>query len=225
MEREEFSFTVDEPDRTPPRQGPVLTVRLFESAPAFENQEFIYRLSALRWQTDYYHVFAQPPATLLTFQVRRWMVHSGLFRSVAIPGLGPAEAWQLQGFVTQLYGDFSNPDLPEAVLHLRCALLAPGAAMEAVFTKTYRQHVPLRVNTPEGLVEAWNQALQGILSELTADVARALRHPPSPPRPPPAPPPSQEAPAKNPFSLFPALFQRQPNLADPKPEDSGTSQP
>lgn len=213
LDKAEFGFHLDHPDLPPPpaaSAAPVLSVRLFEAAPTFENQEFIYRLSALRWQTDYYHVFTQPPATLITFEVRRWMAHSGLFRSIAIPGLGPAQAWQIQGFLTQMYGDFQDPSHPRAVLHLRCVLLAPGLAGKPTLAKTYRQQIPLRVNSPEGLVDAWNEALRRILQELTIDVKRSMDDTSRPPAPSPTPSPSPQ-----PFRLFPFLFSPPANLVAP----------
>jgi hypothetical protein len=191
--RQQFSLALQVPEQKSPASAPVLAVRLFDAAPMFENQGFVYKVSRLRWQTDFYHTFAQPPAVLLTYETRRWMVHSGLFRSVAIPGLAPADSWQLQGFVNQMYGDFQDPEVPRAVLSVRYSLLPPGAqaSTQPLFSKTYEQRRPLGEASPAGLVEAWNRAAEGILRELTTDIQaarKAYRTPLPPPPPDPAAP-------------------------------------
>jgi cholesterol transport system auxiliary component len=190
--RTAYSFSVDSARKSHSSLAPILAVRLFDSSPMFENQEFVYRLGATRWETDFYNAFAQPPAVLLTFETRRWMQNSGLFRAVAIPGLAPADSWQLQGFLTELYGDFQDAAAPQAVLAMRFTLLPPGAqaSTKPLFNKSYDERVPLKEKSPSGLVDAWNRGAELILAELVNDIREAQATYQREPLPPPPPTPT-----------------------------------
>jgi len=195
--RTEYSFSLSPPQHPPGNIAPILAVRLFDASPMFENQEFVYRLASTRWETDFYHIFSQPPSVLLTFETRSWMQHSGLFRSVAIPGLAPAESWQLQGFLNELYGDFQNATNPAAVISMRFTLMPPGAqaSTQPLFNKSYEHREPLSDISPNGLVEAWNRGGEAILTKLAADIRSAQQIYKARPLPPPPPPAASPAPA------------------------------
>lgn len=196
LPRKEFALSLQSPDCPAHSLAPILAVRLFDAAPMFENQEFIYRLAETKWETDFYHLFTQPPSVLLTFETRRWMQRSGLFRSVAIPGLAPSQSWQLQGFVSELYGDFRNPAAPVAVLEMRFSLLPPGAqaSTQPLFSRIYQQRTPVPAASPEGLVEAYNRAAELVLKRLTEDIRSAQVEYKRDPLPQPPPPTAPAAP-------------------------------
>jgi hypothetical protein len=178
-ERVEFSFSPQFPSVPPPPNAPGLSIRLFEAAPQFERENFVFRLGSTRWETDFYRVFADPPATLLTAATRRWMAHSGLFSRVAIPGLGTSQNWNLEGFVNDIHGDYREPDQPKAVLEMKFTLQAPGSSRSStpLLTKTYREVTPLEINSPTGLVDAWSRNFEKIMRQLVADMRPVLARP------------------------------------------------
>lgn len=172
--RSSFSFAPELPGLPPRSGGPVVAVRMFEAAPEFENQWFVYRVSEFNWESDFFRVFAGSPQSQLTILTRRGLAGSGLFSSVAIPGLAQGNSWQLQGFIPELYGDFRDRSAPIAVISMKFTLLAPGAtaARPAVFTRRYEAKIPLEKSSPDGLMRAWDRGFEKILSELIGDLRK-----------------------------------------------------
>jgi len=179
VQRIEFSFAPKVPERPAPTNGRTLEVRLFDANPKSEGDEFVYRLSETTWENDFFHHFSQPPATLITFETRRWLLHSGLFESVSIPGLAPRGSWQLQGYLTELYADFTNLERPEVVMGLRIALYEPDAPASArpLMSETFHAREPFHPRTPHAMILAWDRALERILSQATNELRQTLSRP------------------------------------------------
>lgn len=171
-----FGFAPEIIRKAIPNNQRILAVRLFEAAPTCEQSEFSYRLSELSWESDYYHTFSQPPAALLTYKARQWLSGSGLFQSVAIPGLAPSGCWNLQGFLTRLYGDFRNPEKPEAVISMRFSFFSPNAeaASKPLFNRAYEARIPFSSRTPSALMEGWDRGVEQIFRRMTEDVRQSL---------------------------------------------------
>lgn len=178
--RSVFSLAPEYPSRPASSTGPVLAVRLLETAPEFETQFFVYRTGDFTWESDFFRVFADSPSAQITAVTRRWLQGSGMFSSIAIPGLAPGNSWQLQGFVDRLYGDFRDRSHPQAVLSMSFSLLPPGstAKSDVVFTKNFHANVPLAQNSPDGLMRAWDAALSQVLRELVSELRRVDWTPP-----------------------------------------------
>jgi hypothetical protein len=80
----------------------------------------------------------------------------------------------LDGIVNTLYGDFRNISASRAVLEIEFFLskqLPTGT--EIVMNKRYSKTVPLSGRSPEALVKGWDEALDGILTSLIADLKSA----------------------------------------------------
>lgn len=171
--REVFGFAPDVPKRPAPSNGPVLAVRLIESAPMFENQSFVYRTGEFDWTSDFYRIFGNSPSAQITIITRRWLADSGIFSAVSIPGLSPGKSWHLEGYVEELFVDFRNPGDPDAVLTIRFALYSPRAAAlnEMLLFKRYAARKPVQGRNGGDIMRAWDSALAEILTSLAKDLA------------------------------------------------------
>lgn len=171
--REVFGFAPEVPKLPAPSNGPVLAVRLIESAPMFENQSFVYRTGEFDWTSDFYRIFGNSPSAQITTITRRWLADSGIFSAVSIPGLSPGNSWHLEGFVEELFVDFRDPGEPEAVLTIRFALYSPRAAElnEMLFFKRYAARKPVSGRGGGDIMRAWDKALAEILTSLVKDLA------------------------------------------------------
>lgn len=185
--RESYNFALRLPSRPPNPTGPILQVAYFESEPQFGTGEFVYRISDFEWQSDFYHHWMDSPATLLTEWTRRWLAGSGQFREVGIPGLLEGASARLQGEILDLSGDFRQPNNPQANLSLRMTLEGTAKHGKPIWTRTFHRKIALTERTPRGLVNAWNLALEEILTETTREAARALAAQKSESKSPPAP--------------------------------------
>jgi hypothetical protein len=90
------------------------------------------------------------------------------------PGVPDDGDFVIDGFVTDLYGDARDPAKPAGVLAITFYLSpanAPGP--NVIWSREYRQRVPVAEPGPEALARAWNAALTTILADLARDLAAA----------------------------------------------------
>lgn len=136
------------------------------SAP-FASDGFVYQTSAQRWEVDPYNQFLVSPADMMTSVLRNWFRESGLFGVVAETGVGGGQDYLIDCHLTELYGDFSAPGAPSAVLKLEVQVFRSlDKGRVVVLQKTLSRTVPFGQRTPAALVEAWNEALRVELDEL-----------------------------------------------------------
>lgn len=158
-----------------PQQGKVLKIRRANIAPTYESRELIYRTGENEYKTDYYNIFIVPPRDMLTEAVTEWFSGSGLFAHVVPNNSALKPGYILESTTTRLYGDFSAPGQPKAVLEMQFFLLQDVLAeYKVVFCKEYDQEITLEKQSPESLVAGLEQGLQAILTQLEADVAKVL---------------------------------------------------
>ena len=153
-----------------------LRVRLFRAASPFSGTQLVYRRDDVTFETDFYNEFLAPPAGMITSQTERWLAAAGIVANVVNASSRAATRYTLEGNVTALHGDYTQPTSPAAVMEVQLAVLDnAGADTAVVFHKTYRKAVPLKSDAPPDLVRGLNACLAGILSELESDLQQSLR--------------------------------------------------
>lgn len=151
-----------------------LRVGTINVAAPFRGKTFVYRVSDLLFQSDYYVEFLVPPAAMLTEQTARALDRARPFERVAGPGAAADAQWVLDGFATALYADEREPGKPAAALDITYYLTPTAGSQETpVWTREYRQHVAMRDTTPVAYAEALNRAFGEIVAELARDLANA----------------------------------------------------
>ncbi|MBU0714626.1 MAG: hypothetical protein KJ964_04655 [Verrucomicrobia bacterium] len=157
--------------------GSVLKVRAFQEMPRYHGREFVYRLSNVRYQTDYYNLFLVSPGALLAEETGQWLAQCGLFERVIAASSRVRATHLLEGTVVLMEGDFRNAGAPTAALGVFLTLIDQTANPSAiVFQKHYAQFVALSDTAPGTLVEGWNKALQTVLTDFEHDLA-AIKKP------------------------------------------------
>lgn len=142
-------------------------VSFVDVAAPFASDGFVYQVSAGRWETDPYNQFLVSPADMMTSIIRNWTRESGLYGDVAVPGAGGGQDYLIDCDLTEIYGDFSNPSEPRAVLTIEAQVFRrTDKGRDVVLRKTFTQSVRIASRTPAALVEAWNEALRVELSQL-----------------------------------------------------------
>jgi cholesterol transport system auxiliary component len=171
-ERRYYVFDISRPEEafSPPHDA-VLSVRRFRVSPRYEGKGFVYRDGDLSYQSDFYNEFLISPGSLLTEEVRQWLVSSDLFQHVVDSSSHMEAAYFLEGNVTALYGDYREVASPTAVLDIQFFLINDvSARSEVVFQKEYREAVSLDGPSAKALVNGWNTALRQILTALEQDL-------------------------------------------------------
>lgn len=172
--RQTFLLDPPAPPAVAHSQPGALRVGAINVAAPFRSKTFVYRVSDLRFDTDYYVEFLVPPATMLTEQTTRALDHAKPFARIAGPGVAGDAEWVLDGFATALYADTREASRPAAELDITYYLTpAAGSQETPVWTREYRRHVPMRDATPVAYAEALNKAFGEIVAELARDLAAA----------------------------------------------------
>jgi cholesterol transport system auxiliary component len=154
-----------------PGGNEILEVSNLRVSPRYSDKNFVYRLSDVGYETDFYNQFLVLPAALITEEVRKSLADSQLFKHVISSASQLQPSYVLEGTVNALYGDFRKANAPVAVLETEFFLNStiptkPGIIMQKRYTKS----VPLSGRSPEALVKGWNEALEAILTSLVADL-------------------------------------------------------
>lgn len=171
------TYSIEPPAAAVPVMRRPETLRLgsVRVASAFDSRELVYRLDDVRFTTDFYNRFLAPPGQMLGTLMADWLNRAGPFRAVTQPGIAPPAApFVLEAVVTELYGDFRPNRKPEAVITIQFYLLTTaGLAPQMVLERSIGRRVELSQQSPEGLVLGYSSALSGILTELTAEIAKS----------------------------------------------------
>jgi cholesterol transport system auxiliary component len=140
----------------------------------YRGKAFVYRQDEIKFEADFYNEFFVAPAAMLSEATARALAASGAFRRVIPPGGADDGDYVLDGFAADLYGDARDPAKPAAVLAITY-YLSPANALtpNVIWSKEYRQRVPMAEPSAEALARAWNAALAAIVADLARDLAAA----------------------------------------------------
>ena len=152
-----------------PRVAEELWLERVAVLPPWNVQNLVLRRSGAEYQTTFRSELLVAPAENIRNIVFDWLNDSGLFKDVTLTHRRGVDA-ALAVTVTRLYGDLSSG---EAVVELRAALLRPSDS-RVLLARTYSARVPVKENSAEALVEAYDTALARILVDLEKDLADTL---------------------------------------------------
>ena len=151
----------------------ILDVQSFNVDTAFSNRSLVYRKNQSEYETDFYNQFLIRPDDMITEKTRSWLSESGLFELVLEPGSHIDASHVLEGNIITLYGDFRDKSSPKATMKIRFFLIKLSGK-SVVFAKTYETTSEFNKRTAESLVEAFDNCLTNILSDLEEDLREHL---------------------------------------------------
>jgi cholesterol transport system auxiliary component len=155
--------------------GRILGIRKLQIAPPFDGRSLVYRTGEFACERDPYAEFLDLPADQLLAAMRAWWQANGHFRAVVEPDSALKADLLVEISVTQMFGDFRQPERPLAVMSLRFAFfdVPHGIPGNLVFQHEYDRKISLPTPTATALVAGWNQALTGILAQVSSDLRPA----------------------------------------------------
>ena len=149
----------------------VLGITKLRIAAPFEGRSLVYRTGEFSYVRDPYAEFLDSPEEELKAPVRRWFRGKGDFSAVVEAGSALKPDTLVEISVSQLFGDFRQPEHPAAILTIQFVFFdaVNGIPGKVLFEQEYSQKVPLKAPTAEALMAGWNHALAEILSEVSSD--------------------------------------------------------
>jgi cholesterol transport system auxiliary component len=170
--RQTFLLEPAAPAASATSQPGAVRVGTVNVAAPFRGKAFVYRMSDLRFETDFYVEFLVPPAAMLTEQTARALEGAKAFERIAGPGATVDAQWVLDGFASALYADTREAGKPAAELDITYYLTpAGGFEQTPVWSREYRQRVPMRDASPAAYAEALNKGFGEIVAALARDLA------------------------------------------------------
>jgi cholesterol transport system auxiliary component len=151
----------------------VLDVQSFNVDTAFSNRSLVYRKNQSEYEQDFYNQFLIRPEDMVTEKTRSWLSESGLFELVLEPSSHIDASHVLEGNIIALYGDFRDKSSPKATIKIRFFLIKLSDK-SVVFAKTYETTSESNERTAKSLVEAFDNCLANILSDLEEDLQEQL---------------------------------------------------
>jgi cholesterol transport system auxiliary component len=151
-----------------------LRVAALRVAAPYAARQLVYRYDELKYEADFYSEFFVAPAAMLSEAIARTLAAANVFKRVIPPGASPEDGvFLLDGFVNELYGDAREPKAPAAVLSVTfyLSVLNPLSEPSVIWSREYRQRVPVAASNPDEVVRAWNTALTALVGELSRDLA------------------------------------------------------
>jgi len=158
---------------TTPRPS-TLKVGTISVATPFRGRSMVYREGDLKYESDFYNEYFVAPSAMLTEGAATWLAGAGVFREV-LPAAANADGdFVLEGFVSELYGDYRDADKPAAVLTGKFFLIDNRVLSGVpVWQTELKQRVALPSRSPDALALALNGAWAAMLGDLSREIAAA----------------------------------------------------
>ena len=172
-----FTLNVQAPGQTNlPAGGPALGIRKVQVAGAFDDRHLTYRTGNFSFVKDPYASFLSAPEEEFQAVLLEKLRETGLFGSVTMTGGGRRPEFVAEINVTQLYGDFTKPGAPAAVLSMNVdfRMVTNGLPGKPLLEKDYSQNVELRGATAPELLNGWNTGLEKISAALSSDLHQRI---------------------------------------------------
>jgi len=144
-------------------------------AAPFRGRALVYRRDDITYEADFYSEYFVAPAAMLGEATAKALTAANVFRRVIPPGAAPDDSeFVLDGFVSELYGDVRAGGPAAAVVTATFYLSTAGTdTPRVVWSREYRQRVPVSGGGSEALARAANTALSALLADLARDLAAA----------------------------------------------------
>ena len=150
-----------------------LRIGTFNVSAEYRDRAFTYRTGDVKYEADFYNEFFVPPAAMIAQATTKALASANVFTRVVPAGSAPEDGdFVLEGFVADLYAD-ARAKPAAAVVGINYYLTRTSFPSTVVWSRDYRERVPLTGTTPEALAEAWNDALGRVLATLARDLAAA----------------------------------------------------
>lgn len=151
-----------------------LKVGTIAVAAPFRGKSLVYREGELKYESDFYNEFFVSPSAMLTEGAATWLAAAGVFREVLPAGTNADGNFVLEGFVSELYGDYRDESKPAAVLTAKFFLIDNRVFSGVpVWQTELTQRVALASRSPDALAAGLNRAWSVMLADLSRELAGA----------------------------------------------------
>ena len=157
---------------------PCVVIRPVFAQASFREPQLVYRVTEVKYETDYYNRFMSSPPSQLTESISKWADSLDWTICPEEDVDMRMEHYVLRPVLEALYGDFRNKSRPAAHGEMQFTLshVIPDCKCSKVrLSKLYTARVPLEESSPTALVKAQGRVIEEILGQLKADLSEILQ--------------------------------------------------
>jgi uncharacterized lipoprotein YmbA len=138
----------------------------------YQTNQIILRVGENELLPQIGHEFIGDPQDMLTDQLRRWLLKTGLFSDVITQDYAKADM-ALETAVTAMYGEAREQFSPQSVLEMQFFLTIEddSGAREPLFQTGLRGEVDIENTTPPRVVNGYKIGLSEVLSTFESDLS------------------------------------------------------
>ena len=156
-----------------PRPG-TLKIGAIAVAAQFRSRALVYRETDLKYEADFYNEFFVAPSAMLTESAGAWLAAARVFDNVLPSSANANGDYVLEGFVSELYGDYRDAAKPAAVLSAKFFLIDNRSLNSVpVWQTELTQRVALSGRGSDALAAGLSAAWAAILNDLARQLAAA----------------------------------------------------
>lgn len=150
-------------------EGRVLYLAPLKVTSQFRAKQLVFKVGDNAFQPQPEHEFFDTPEDMLTTQLQRWLLKTGLFKQVTTDQTRAAD-YVLETAVTGLYGDKRPGQPAQSVIEMQFFLTDLHATKEEVVFQT-GLHIDIDIaeTTPSNVLRGWKIGLTKLLSTLEDD--------------------------------------------------------
>ncbi len=136
----------------------------------FLDKSFVYRKSESKYESDFYDEFLISPQQNLSEELVRYLDASGAFLSTSDMNSRIEATHYIEADFPGLYGDFRESGYPKSYMEVQLRVFDDRTAEYIpIFRKNYSKSISMKDESPESLVDGWNQALAEICNDFIKD--------------------------------------------------------
>jgi cholesterol transport system auxiliary component len=134
------------------------------------DKSFVYRRSESKYESDFYDEFLISPQQNLSEELVKYLDASGAFLSTSDMNSRIEATHYIEADFTGLYGDFREKGFPKSYMEVQLRVFDDRTAeYTPIFRKNFSKSIPMKDESPESLVDGWNQALAEICNDFIKD--------------------------------------------------------
>lgn len=177
VDQKTYMLAVDYPRPMSSTVNDSLLINDTTIAPAFSDNQFVYRLSKVTYSKDFYNIFFIP----VNQQISN-ILYNAFQKSAAFSDVEPINSllttkYILKTNIIDIYADYQVRSQPTAVLNIQATLYKQeNNKFKILLQKTYHGSQALKIHNSETLVAGWSDDLTKILPKLISDVKITVQH-------------------------------------------------
>jgi len=151
----------------------ICKIRSFRTTSPFETNYLIYKINDYSYESDFYNRYLVSPSSMISEQALNWLTDSGVFEYVVDDNSRADAQYLLEGKITGMYADFTNPVNLSSVIEIKFIMIEIQSYNNSIiFDKSYHAATELESSNAADIIKGMNGSLEKVLMSLEEDLRK-----------------------------------------------------